>query len=141
MGGNYTATGFNSGADNGAVAQSNSSIAGGLASDGGIALGSGAEMTTGIKVTGGSGVTIGETGLGTKFAETIRYLTDSQNDALAKALTGATPATLPGPQNLPPTTGTTPTGDGSGPALWRQPWALPAAIVAALALAFLLWRR
>jgi len=92
-------TGFNAGSS-----ELGQSIAGSdnnaVARDGSIALGMNAKLNQGLEFGSASNVTIGETGLGQTFANTVRELTTQQNTALAGLLQGRSESTLPAPSDL-----------------------------------------
>jgi hypothetical protein len=123
------ATGFSTGSNVGAsdsglgVSSSDNSA---IARDQGIALGQNATLKTGNDIgTIGSGasVTIGETGLGATFANTIRDITEQNTNTLSTLLSSRTGNSLPNAAtDVPSSTDTT--TDGTKPADfdWTKVW-------------------
>jgi len=88
-------TGFNAGATEDALAITGSDN-NAIAKDGAIALGMNSKFNSGLEFGNTTGnVTIGETGLGQTFANTVRELTTSNQSALAAALASGAQANLP----------------------------------------------
>ena len=90
-------TGFNAGATESALAITGSDN-NAIAREGAIALGMNAKLNQGLEFGSASNVTIGETGLGQTFANTVRELTNSNQTALAAAL--ASQSNLPAASDL-----------------------------------------
>lgn len=133
---------FNSGATDDAVAISGSAGVT-TARDAEVVLGQGATIKTNNGIEGSnlsnSTVTIGETGLGSLFASTIRDITE-RNTASLESIIRGTDHAIPQPGgSLPPPTSSTPDattpdpGDGeetSLPKLLMKYWWIPAGLLA-----------
>jgi hypothetical protein len=93
-------TGGNSGASDSAVSLVGADNAV-IARDNSVSLGQSANLNQGVQFGNTQGsVTIGETGLGTTFANAIKDVTEKNTAALSSLITGNAQSKLPGPSDL-----------------------------------------
>ena len=109
-----------------------------VAKEGGVALAQGATLKTGLDVIGSNvngGLTIGETGLGQKFADTIRDITERNVSALSSIVNNQSSAGLPNAAtDLPKPT------DEKSDGIPQKAWLIGGAIVVGLLALFFMRR-